>query len=209
MPAPLISKDEVVARLTRVFREVGYEAASLTELSKATGLQKASLYHYFPGGKEEMAQAVLNRANAWVAANALQPLSGAGTPAKRLQRMISALDSFYAGGQDSCLLGLLAIGSARDVFHGTVRAALAGWASAITAVLEDAGIPPDVARRRGEDAVIVSRGLASNKPFSRTLRDMPGQLLEPVAKAKKKIGAGPAMRRKRPGPSNVRQAGLA
>ncbi|TGQ06111.1 helix-turn-helix domain-containing protein, partial [Mesorhizobium sp. M00.F.Ca.ET.217.01.1.1] len=40
-----------------VFREHGYEGASLALIGAATGLGKGSLYHFFPGGKEEMARA--------------------------------------------------------------------------------------------------------------------------------------------------------
>ncbi|WP_164094666.1 TetR family transcriptional regulator, partial [Serratia marcescens] len=45
--------------LGEVFREHGYEGASLAVIGARTGLGKGSLYHAFPGGKEEMASAVL------------------------------------------------------------------------------------------------------------------------------------------------------
>ncbi|MEM8810542.1 MAG: TetR/AcrR family transcriptional regulator, partial [Cyanobacteria bacterium P01_G01_bin.38] len=44
-----MTKDAAIAKLTPVFRRYGYEGASLSMLSKATGLGKASLYHHFPG----------------------------------------------------------------------------------------------------------------------------------------------------------------
>ena len=59
MPAALMSREEVVERLMRVVRRHGYDGASLAELSKATGLGKSSLYHYFPDGKDDMVRAVL------------------------------------------------------------------------------------------------------------------------------------------------------
>ncbi len=187
MPAALISREEVLVRLTRVFREVGYEAATLTRLSQATGLVRASLYHYFPGGKEEMAAAVLGRANAWLEERVLSPLAGPGAPAERIEAMVAALDAFYAGGRDACLLDLLSQGDARDRFQSHVRAALERWSSAIATVIEEAGMPADIARRRGEDtiiqiqgALVVSRGLGSTEPFSRTLSELPARLLAPV-----------------------------
>jgi len=188
VPAALIPKDEVITRLTRVFREVGYESATLSRLSEATGLVRASLYHYFPGGKEDMAAAVLARANEWLEEHALAPLAGPGPPPERLIRMIVALDGFYAGGQDACLLGLLALGASHYAFQSSVQAALTRWTDALAALAEDAGLPADLARARAEDAVIriqgalvVSRGLATTEPFARTLRDLPGHLLAPAA----------------------------
>ena len=52
-----LSKDEVIQRIVAAFREHGYEGASLSILSQATGLGRSSLYHYFPNGKTDMAQA--------------------------------------------------------------------------------------------------------------------------------------------------------
>ena len=51
--------------LGEVFRARGYAAASLPELTEATGLGKGSLYLLFPGGKEEMLRAVLDDIQAW------------------------------------------------------------------------------------------------------------------------------------------------
>ncbi|NJR74520.1 MAG: helix-turn-helix transcriptional regulator, partial [Scytonema sp. CRU_2_7] len=53
------SKEKVIVQLTKVFRQYGYEGATLARLSEATGLGKASLSSPFPKGKEEMAAAVL------------------------------------------------------------------------------------------------------------------------------------------------------
>lgn len=187
MPAALISKAEVLNRLTRVFREAGYEAATLSRLSQATGLVKASLYHYFPGGKVEMASAVLARADQWLEQRVLAPLSGPGTPAARLEAMAAALDDYYAGGRDGCLLGLLSQGDARDLFQDHVRASLQRWAEAIASLLIEAGLPDELARERAEDAVIqvqgalvVARGLGSTAPFSRTVSQLAARLLAPA-----------------------------
>lgn len=60
MPAALDEKEkaQIVGRLFIVFRDHGYEGASLADLSRATKLGKSSLYHHFPRGKEQMAEAV-------------------------------------------------------------------------------------------------------------------------------------------------------
>ena len=76
MPAPLIAKDEVLSRLFGVFRTYGYEGATLARISESTGLGRASLYHYFPGGKDEMAREVLGVAQGWLAQNVVAPLEG-------------------------------------------------------------------------------------------------------------------------------------
>ena len=121
MPAPLISRDEVIDRLLAVFQRLGYDGASLAELSHGTGLGKSSLYHYFPNGKEEMALAVLRRVHAWMEENAIVPLHGQGSPKERLERTLRALDSLYAGGKNACVLGNLVVGGARHLYQRQLR----------------------------------------------------------------------------------------
>ncbi len=59
-------KNETIAQLLNVFQKYGYEGATLTRLSEATGFGRASLYHHFAKGKEEIAAVVLNDTNDWL-----------------------------------------------------------------------------------------------------------------------------------------------
>jgi AcrR family transcriptional regulator len=59
MPNLKISEDKLLRSISEVFRNRGYEGTTITELTKATGLQKPSLYYRFPGGKEEMAVKII------------------------------------------------------------------------------------------------------------------------------------------------------
>lgn len=184
MPAPLVSREEVIERLTRAFRESGYQSASLARLSEATGLGKASLYHYFPGGKEQMAETVLDHVSDWFKDHILEPLAGPGTPAERLNRMILELNDFYQKGRCGCLLDLLAIGDAGAVFGKPIKASVRVWENAIAKVLVDAGLDESESNTRAEDALIaiegalvVARAKDSTDPFTRTLFALPARLL--------------------------------
>ena len=104
MPAALMSKDDMLARLMALFREKGFDGASLADISAATGLGKSSLYHHFPDGKAEMAQQVLGYLEAQLEVAIFEPLRSTGSPRKKLDRMLDALDRFYDGGKRACLL---------------------------------------------------------------------------------------------------------
>ncbi|WP_315889750.1 TetR/AcrR family transcriptional regulator [Kovacikia minuta] len=54
-----MSKQAHVSSLLNLFRQFGYDGVTLSKISQATGLGKASLYHHFPGGKDEMVETVL------------------------------------------------------------------------------------------------------------------------------------------------------
>ncbi|WNZ24148.1 TetR/AcrR family transcriptional regulator [Leptolyngbya sp. NK1-12] len=182
MPAPSIPKSEVLDRLTKTFRTYGYEGASLAKLSEAAGLGRSSLYHYFPGGKEEMAQAVLAHANAWLETHVLTPLVSADSPEKRLRAMANQLESFYEGGQEACLLGIMALGDARDLFQQEISTAITSWVNAIATVFRDAGYPPTKATKLASEvvrdiqgALVLSRGLNDTKLFRDLLRELPNR----------------------------------
>ena len=104
MPAALSTKTEILDRLLVTFRTGGYNGASLSDLSEATGLGKSSLYHYFPGGKAEMATEVLAHLGASLERDLLAPLRGPGTPSTKLDALLRTLSTFYDKGRVPCLL---------------------------------------------------------------------------------------------------------
>ena len=179
-----VSRPEIVTTLTEVFRERGYEGASLARLSAATGLKKASLYYHFPGGKEEMAEAVLDALAAWFTENMFAPLRGDEPLEARVQAMRAALDVHYGGGEKGCLFGLLAMGETRDRFASRTAAFFGAWIASLSAALTEAGFEDEDAVRRAADvvmevegALMLSRGLGDTGPFQRVLRRLPAVLL--------------------------------
>ncbi len=186
-----IAEPELLDRLTNVFRTHGYDGASLSKISQATGLQRASLYHRFPGGKAEMAEAVLNRAGEWLEAHALRPLTESGPPERRLRQMARKLDEFYKGGQQSCLLDALSFGVEEGAIRDHQRAAMEAWVDAIATMLRESGLPARTARERAQDAVIgiqgslvMARATGDPMPFQRTLKNLPRELLRKPERAR-------------------------
>lgn len=187
MPAPILSKDEVLNRLLDTFRERGYEGASLAELSAATGLVKSSLYHYFPGGKEDMAEQVLAHLDQQLTTNLYQPLRSARTPAKKLGAMLDTIDAFYEGGRKACLLERLCASVDRSRFRRPLRKAFTVWMEAVEALCLEAGLAKAVARARAEEfvvriegALIVCAGTDDYGVFERTIRDLRASVLTPA-----------------------------
>lgn len=169
--------------LLRLFRQYGYDGATLSKISEATGLGKASLYHHFPGGKDEMVEAVLNYLESWLDQNILQPLNRPGDALVRLQRMCDRLGELYEGGKQPCLFATLLLSSARNVFHDKVSSLFHAWINAIAQVLIQAGMDENLAQQRGEDAaiavqgaLILSQGLNDPSPFQRVIQQLPQEL---------------------------------
>ena len=187
MPAALMSKDDMLARLMALFREKGFDGASLADISAATGLGKSSLYHHFPDGKEEMAQQVLAYLETQLEQAIFEPLRGSGSPRKKLDRMLDALDRFYDGGKRACLLERLCASVDAKRFRRPLGRAFATWIDAVEALGVEAGLPPALARRRAEDmvvriegALIVAAGSGDPEVFARALRDLRDSVLTPA-----------------------------
>lgn len=176
-------KDLYIPCLLDLFRQHGYDGATLAKISEATGLGKASLYHYFPGGKDEMVMTVLDFLERWSEQHLLQALRSPGDALTRMQRMCDQLTALYEGGQQPCLFAILLLGSAREVFHDKVQVLLRAWIQAMAAVLMEAGLDQTLAQQRAEDAaiaiqgaLIVAQGLNDLRPFQRVVKQLPQTL---------------------------------
>jgi TetR/AcrR family transcriptional repressor of lmrAB and yxaGH operons len=183
VPAAKIDSDRLLDRLIDVFRLYGYEGASLTRITEATGLQRASLYHRFPAGKEEMVLAVLDHADRWFQTHVLAPLAESGDPARRVRKMADRLNEFYAGARLSCLLDTLSLGDDSEDVHKQIKDSFTAWLNAMVRVARDARLPPATARRRAEEALmriqgslVLARATGDTRPFKRVLRSLPGFL---------------------------------
>jgi AcrR family transcriptional regulator len=179
-----MSKEQVILKLIPVFRQYGYEGTSLSMLSQATGLGKASLYHHFPQGKQGMATAVMDYIGNSFAKTVLQVLKSSGTPEERILLMCEALADFYAHGNNNCFLAMMSSGEADKLFHDQVKQQLEIWIDTLTQVLIEAGIKPKLARERSQDAIIEIQGalilvriLDEPAIFTRILNNMPKKLL--------------------------------
>lgn len=187
----ILDDDALIHRLSKGFRDLGFEGASIAKLTKLAGLRKASLYHRFPGGKVQMADRVLKAAYDWLEENVLDVLRSDAPPQERLCAMTAALDTLYEGGERACIINMLSGPLAQDTpFVEPIRATLLAWADALAGCIADAGLPKVVARRRAMRAIamiqgslVLARGLKSTQLFSDELARLPADLLRPASSA--------------------------
>lgn len=96
MSRVVTERKDVIAMLAEIFREHGYDGTSLSLITEKTGLGKGSLYHFFPGGKEEMAEAVLGDISAWFRTHIFDVLRGTTDAEKRSTRCLPASTAISA-----------------------------------------------------------------------------------------------------------------
>jgi TetR/AcrR family transcriptional repressor of lmrAB and yxaGH operons len=186
MAKPAFERAQLLALLGEVFRAHGYEGATLALITQSTGLGKGSLYHFFPGGKQQMAAEVLDGIDRWFELNIFAPLRDSDDPVSAVAAMIKAADDYFHSGHRVCLVGVIALGASRDTFAAQVHDYFARWHDALAALLGRSGLNADVARWRAEDAVLTIQGalvLARARDdatiFRRAMAELQARLLAP------------------------------
>lgn len=162
--------------MAEVFREHGYEGASIALISERTGLGKGSLYHFFPGGKDEMAAAVLGEIEAWFTTNVFAPLQSDSDAISAIERMFRAVLEYFDSGRRVCLVGAFALASSRDRFAKQVSSYFRRWKEALAAALVRTGRDRPAAGQLAEDvlasiqgALVLARALDDRAVFVRVV----------------------------------------
>ena len=178
-PQKILDTD-MIAGLTKVFRDKGYEGASLNDLAEVTGLKKASLYHRFPNGKQEMAESVLNTIDQWVDDNIFFPLLDETKPTKlRLKEALKNIEILYDSGKETCVLRAFSMHSGLSLFEQQIKSGMDKWISVFNAFGISLKIPPMQSRRNAlqtlidlQGSLIVTKGLADASIFKNTLENI-------------------------------------
>ncbi|MFG1381047.1 TetR/AcrR family transcriptional regulator [Xanthobacter versatilis] len=185
MARTVSERADILPLLGEVFREHGFEGASLAHITARTGLGKGSLYHFFPGGKEEMAAAVLAEIDLWFETNVFAPLRTEADGAAAIREMLARTDAYFRSGRRVCLVGVFALGEVRDRFSQAVQSYFARWRDALADALIRIGHPAAAADEEAEDAVlaiqgalVLARALDDAAVFTRTLARLERRLLQ-------------------------------
>jgi TetR/AcrR family transcriptional repressor of lmrAB and yxaGH operons len=167
---------DLVPVMAEVFREHGFEGASIALISERTGLGKGSLYHFFPGGKAEMATTVLSGIEAWFATKVFAPLRSDSDPRAALDRMFQSVVEYFDSGRRVCLVGAFALASSRDLFAKQVRSYFRLWKEALAGALVRAGRDKQTADRLAEEvlaaiqgSLVLARALDDRAVFGRAM----------------------------------------
>jgi TetR/AcrR family transcriptional repressor of lmrAB and yxaGH operons len=132
--------------MARLLRDQGYSATGRAELLAESGVSNGSLYHHFPGGMEELAEAALEASGHAVADALRQALDGAPTAALGVSRFLDIAEGPVAGEPcPGCPIAPTALES--PIISPRLRATAARcfdqWESLIAARLRTDGWPEE------------------------------------------------------------------
>ena len=174
-PAP--TRDRIRDSAAGLFQHQGYHATGVKQIVGGAGAPLASLYHFFPGGKEALGAEVVR-------------VSGAGYQAlvegvwDAAPDVVAGVHAIFAGAaavlegtgfEDACPIATVALEVAST--NETLRIATAevfdAWIASATSRLAGAGLPDDAARALAfvivgalEGAFVLARATRSVEPLA-------------------------------------------
>jgi TetR/AcrR family transcriptional regulator, lmrAB and yxaGH operons repressor len=187
MPTPPRHRDAIVRAAAALFRRNGYAATGINEIAEVSGAPKGSLYHYFPGGKDQIAEAAVRFAGAVVAATLETLAREHETAAAMIRAYCKLLADWMAksGFRDGCPIAttLLEAAPQSAEMAAAGRDAFAGWCAVIARALIRDGFGKAEARRLAtlavsslEGALILARVEASARPIEDIARALDAAL---------------------------------
>ena len=179
-------RDRMVEGAMVLLARRGLQATSFSEVLSATGAPRGSLYHHFPGGKDQLVAVAVDRAGA-VLTEAMETVAGAPAEAV-VARFLAIWRAVLMRSQCEAGCAVLAVTVATDsaelLSHAT--AVFRAWRERMTDLLCEGGLSSVQARSFAmvliasvEGAVVLSRAEQSLEPFEAVAQQLIAQVRRP------------------------------
>jgi len=173
---PSQTRDRIVATSAELFRRQGFASTGVKQIVAEASAPFGSLYHFFPGGKEQLGAEVIR----WSGAMYGQLIGLFFTPGA--DPVEATRNFFAAAGQtlvetdyaDACPIATVAleVSSTSEPLREACAEVFEGWIALASAYMHDAGIAADRARPLAlsllaslEGAFVLARALRSTEPL--------------------------------------------
>jgi AcrR family transcriptional regulator len=170
------TKERILGASSELFARKGYTGTGMNEIVARADAALGSIYHFFPGGKEELGREVIIRSGALYG----ELIDAAFVGAPSVDR---AIDNFFRGAAqhlidtdyaDACPIATVAleVASTNEVLREATAEVFEGWIAKATEMLRGAGIARAKARDLAtvmfcllEGAFILARATRSAAPL--------------------------------------------
>jgi TetR/AcrR family transcriptional repressor of lmrAB and yxaGH operons len=150
MPRPDRHRAALISKTAQLLRRRGYAATGLTDILDGANATNGSLYHHFPGGKEELALAALEASSASVEETLRTALHEATDVGSALARWLDGpIGALRADPRDGCPVAPVALEATHssDTLRRAAAAAFGRWRDVIETALARTRDPAAAARQ--------------------------------------------------------------
>jgi AcrR family transcriptional regulator len=173
---PAETRDRILETTAELFRRYGYTGTGLKQIVGDANAQFGSLYHFFPGGKEQLAEESIRRSGRMYG-ELFEAIMDQAADVE------SGVADFFAGAAetlrlteyaDACPIATIAleVASTSEPLRKATAGVFESWTAAATVRFAAAGVDADEARRLAiqmlcalEGAFVLSRAMRSTEPL--------------------------------------------
>ena len=167
-PPKVPTRDRILFAAAELFRRQGYNGTGLKQVVAEAEAPFGSLYHHFPGGKQELAEEVVGKAGAFFQELVTAVYDSEATPEESVRAVFAgAAETLEATDyEDACPIETVAleVASTDDRLRQATAAVFARWTDALTERLADRAKALAVIAAL-EGAFILCRASRSTEPM--------------------------------------------
>ncbi|NGO70188.1 TetR family transcriptional regulator C-terminal domain-containing protein [Streptomyces boncukensis] len=160
--AALGTRERIVRTTSRLMQRQGYDGTGIKQISREAGATLGSVYHFFPGGKQELAVAAIRHGDGEFADMLREVLAGEHTPEAAVAACVRSLVEGLRASDwaDGCPVTATALGTAGRVpdIQQAAAEAFARWRGLVFDKLKAAGIAEDDARELASTVISTLEG---------------------------------------------------
>lgn len=173
---PVGTRERIVRAASLLMQRQGYDGTGIKQISTEAGATLGSVYHFFPGGKQQLAVAAIGHGEREFADELRLTLDAATDPAQAViecaRRLAEGLrDSDWIDGCPVTATALGTAGRAPDI-QEAAAAAFANWRDLVYARLRRAGIAENDAHDLAHTVISTLEGAELAAQVSRSERPL-------------------------------------
>jgi AcrR family transcriptional regulator len=192
-PERVPTRERIVLAAADLYRRHGYTGTGMKQVASDAEAPFGSIYHFFPGGKEQLGEEVIRRAGGMYALLLPAVFDPAPDPVTGVRTFFTLAGEHLraSGWQDACPIATVAleVSSTSEPMREACAEVFSGWVEAGTERFTAEGLEPEQARAFTlaivaalEGAFVLARALRSTEPL-----DAAGEAL--AARAAELFGA--------------------
>jgi TetR/AcrR family transcriptional repressor of lmrAB and yxaGH operons len=170
------ARDRLIDSMAQSLRSAGYHNTGLNQIVADSGAPKGSMYHYFPGGKVELAVAAVDHAAAQVAGRIGEILQSGLAPHAALEAVIEffAMEMEASAFTKGCPVATITLEEAATTpqIQEACARAYGGWEAGLAGYLDAQGVAEPATAAETflmllEGALLLTRAQLSAEPLRR------------------------------------------
>ncbi|GAB2577488.1 TetR/AcrR family transcriptional regulator [Streptomyces capparidis] len=160
--AALGTRERIVRAAARLLQRQGYEGTGIKQIAREAGATLGSVYHFFPGGKQELAVEAIRHGDEDFAALLREVMEGDDDPARALITCTRLLaeglrESGWTDGCPVTATALEPVGRVPEVQQAVART-YRNWQDVVHRGLRAAGFPEEAARELACTVIVTIDG---------------------------------------------------